>query len=443
MNILQTYLRVSLIKKLIIAFVLGAAIGGVLWYASVAFGMKDSVHIAMRYVAPFGTVFINMLKMIVIPVIFFSLVVGSSSLALDKLGKVGGKVILWYFSTMFIAAILGVVLASFINPGSGSSFDGWQKLSENFAGQASEIVARTRPESLIDILEGLLFGFFKNPFAALANADFLGVIVFSILFGISLRVVLENSKDSKLSAQVQLVIDFFQGANAAIAKIIDFVLQYSPIGVFFLAMVIFAVSGSSIIGPYVSVTLGVILGIFVLMFIVYPFLIFLFTKQNPYKIIYKAREAMLMAFVTRSSGATLPVSLKISTEEMKVQPQLASFSLPLGATINMDGVCIHLPMFAILAANMFGVELSFASTIIMVITTVLAAVGTGGVPGGSLMLLFIILDTIGLSASQTAVIVALATGINPILDMFETMNNVTGDILFTYVVAKRENLVEE
>ena len=149
-----------------------------------------------------------------------------------------------------------------------------------------------------------------------------------------------------------------------------------------------------------------------------------------------------MAFITRSSAATLPVSIKTATEKLKIHSELASFSLPLGATINMDGVCVHLPMFAVLAANMFGVQLTFGGLAVLVITTVLASIGAGGVPGGSLMLLFIILETMGLSGQQVATIVALALGINPILDMFETMNNVTGDLVCTYAVAHNEGLVD-
>jgi len=148
-----------------------------------------------------------------------------------------------------------------------------------------------------------------------------------------------------------------------------------------------------------------------------------------------------MAFITRSSAATLPVSIKTAEEELKIRNELASFSLPLGATINMDGVCVHLPMFAVLAANMFDIKLTLTSLVVLVITTVLSSIGAGGVPGGSLMLLFIILQTMGLSSQQVAVIVALALGINPILDMFETMNNITGDLVCSYAVAANEGLV--
>ena len=150
-----------------------------------------------------------------------------------------------------------------------------------------------------------------------------------------------------------------------------------------------------------------------------------------------------MAFITRSSAATLPVSIKTAQEELKVHSELAGFSLPLGATINMDGVCVHLPMFAVLAANMFGLQLTLSGLLVLVITTVLASIGAGGVPGGSLMLLFIILETMGLTGEQVSLVVALALGINPILDMFETMNNVTGDLVCTFAVAHNEGLVDE
>jgi len=241
---------------------------------------------------------------------------------------------------------------------------------------------------------------------------------------------------------MHMLIDLCDACMLAVNRIIDMVMDYSPIGVFFLAMGIFTVYGPAIIGPYVTVLFGVVTGILFLLFVAYPLLIALLVRKHPYRVIAAVREAMVLAFVTRSSAATLPVSIRVCVENLKVQKELASFALPLGATINMDGVCIHLPMFAILAANMFGVSLSFGDLAMMMVTTVLAAVGAGGVPGGSLMLLFIILGTLGLDPSQVAVIVALALGINPILDMFETMGNVTGDLLCTYSVASLEGLTE-
>ena len=152
---------------------------------------------------------------------------------------------------------------------------------------------------------------------------------------------------------------------------------------------------------------------------------------------------MLTAFITRSSAAALPVSIRALEENLGVKNELASFSLPLGATINMDGVCVHLPMFAVLATHLFGVALSTTELFLMVVSTVLASIGAGGVPGGSVMLLFMILQGIGLTTDQIAVVVGLALGINPILDMFETANNVTGDMVGTYAVGSMTGMVDE
>lgn len=442
MGILRAYLRVSLVKRVVAGVLLGALCGGALWALSDACGLKPEVQRAMRVCAPFGTVFIGMLKMIVVPTVFFSLVSGAASLPLKRLGKVGGKLIGWYFATMAMASAFGVSLARWINPGAGASLEGWKELASAFGSQASSGLGASAPQSLPDVLDKVLSDIFQNPFAALANGNFLGVIAFAVFFGVSVRLVMETASDPSLQAKMRLLTDGCEACLAAINRIIDFVMNYSPVGVFFLSMGIFSVYGPAIIGPYVTVLAGVVAGILLLLFVAYPVLIALVTRRNPYRVIYAAREAMLLAFVTRSSAATLPVSIRVTEENLGVHRELASFSLPLGATVNMDGVCIHLPMFAILAANMFGIHLSLGDLAVMTLTTVLAAVGAGGVPGGSLMLLFIILGAIGLSPSQTAVIVALALGVNPILDMFETLCNVTGDILCTYAVASLEGLAD-
>ncbi|HNX36360.1 MAG TPA: dicarboxylate/amino acid:cation symporter [Kiritimatiellia bacterium] len=442
MNIIQAYVRVPLVKRVVAGLLLGALCGGALWSLSAAFGCKEAVQAALRYCSPFGTVFIGMLKMIVVPTVFFSLVSGASALPLKRLGRVGGKVVGWYFATMAFAAALGIALALWINPGAGASLTGWQELARQFGSQTRSIAGSDAPKTLVEVLEKLLSDFFQNPFAALANGNFLGVIAFAILFGISVRLVLESSDDPQVQAKMRTVTDLCDACLLALNRIIDFVMNYSPIGVFFLSMGIFSVYGPSIIGPYVTVLAGVACGVLLLLFVAYPLLIAVVVRKNPYKILAAVREVMLFAFVTRSSAATLPVTIRVAEENLGISRELASFSLPLGATVNMDGVCIHLPMFAILAANMFGIHLTFGDLAVMTVTTVLAAVGAGGVPGGSLMLLFIILGAIGLNPSQTAVIVALALGINPILDMFETMCNVTGDILCTYSVASLEGLAQ-
>jgi len=276
----------------------------------------------------------------------------------------------------------------------------------------------------------------------LATNNFLSIIVFSVLFGLAVRVIIESKKNSKQISRLNMLLNLLLAARDAIFKLVDWILEYSPIGVLALSITNFSLYGPNIVGPYVSVTLGVISGILGMIFIVYPTLLGIVTRQNPFRIMKGMDEAMITAFITRSSAATLPVSLHTMKEKLNVKNELASFSLPLGATINMDGVCIHLPMFAVLAANMFNIQLTISGLVMLVIATVLASIGAGGVPGGSIMLLFIILQTMGLDSTQVSIIVALAMGINPILDMFETANNVTGDMVCTYTVAHNEGLIE-
>ncbi|MHC4678750.1 MAG: dicarboxylate/amino acid:cation symporter, partial [Planctomycetota bacterium] len=390
------------------------------------------------YISPFGQVFVHMLKMIVVPIIFFSLVTGASSLPIRRFGRIGLKTILWYLFCSLVAAILGTCLALAINPGAGANLDAWENLASVAGTRADELAREVTEEGP---LSQLLLNLFRNPFEALAVGNFLPIIVFAIMFGLAIRVLIEAGGEQRV-ARLEMLSDLVEGCRDAMFKLVDWILEYSPIGVLALTIVNFGLYGPSIVGPYVSVTIGVVLGIIVMIFAVYPVLLWLVTRQNPMSVLKRIKEPMIMAFITRSSAATLPVSIKTAEEDLGIRNELASFSLPLGATINMDGVCVHLPMFAVLAANMFEVKLTLGSLVILVITTVLSSIGAGGVPGGSLMLLFIILETMGLSGQQVAVIVALALGINPILDMFETTNNITGDLVCSYAVATNEGLVD-
>ncbi len=435
-RVLTRYFRTPLVLRILLGFVAGSIIGIVLWGVR---GAGPAVEPGWKpYIEPFGAVFVNMLKMIVIPVIFFSLIVGAASLPLKKFGRIGVKVIGWYLFCSLLAAGVGVLLALTVNPGSGTDLTDWESL----AGDVEETQASELESKAESPFRSLLLSMFENPFGALANGNFLPIIVFAILFGLAIRVIIEREKDSEQVSHMKSLVGIFAAVRDAIFKLVDWILEYSPIGVLALSIMNFGLYGPKIFGPYIKVTLGVVIGILAMVLVVYSILLRLTTGKNPFYIFKRIQEAMIMAFMTRSSAATLPVSLKVAKEELKVREELASFSLPLGATINMDGVCVHLPMFAVLAANLFNLHLTASGLVVLVMTTVLASIGAGGVPGGSLMLLFIILGTMGLNEAQVAVIVALALGINPILDMFETMNNITGDLVCTYVVADNEDLLD-
>jgi len=439
-RLFERYFRTPLVLRILCGFIAGSVIGILLWWGSHGIGYTGEPT-WKTYVEPFGAVFVNMLKMIVIPVIFFSLIVGSASLPIKQFGRIGLKVIGWYFFCSLIAAIVGVLLALNINPGSGAALEGWESIAGGI--EKAETSALEAKAVTGGTFRQLLLSMFENPFGALSNGNFLPIIVFSIMFGLAIRVIVEASKDDRQIGHIESLVGILTAARDGMFKLVGWILEYSPIGVFALSIVNFGLYGPKIVGPYISVTLGVVGGILVMIFVVYSVLLRVAAKENPFRVFKRIQEAMIMAFMTRSSAATLPVSMKVAEEELKVRREFAGFSLPLGATINMDGVCVHLPMFAVLAANMFGLELTAAGLILLVVTTVLASIGAGGVPGGSLMLLFIILETMGLSQQQVAFIVTIALGINPILDMFETMNNVTGDLVCTYVVAENEKLLNK
>jgi Na+/H+-dicarboxylate symporter len=438
--LLRWYLGVPLLKRILVAFVLGTAGGCGAWYLGVATGTPVLESI-LPVIKPLGDLLVQMLKMIVIPVVFLSLVTGAASLPLNRFGSVGLRVILWYLLCSTLAAVVGALIALAVDPGSGGDLLSWRDVADTLGAQA-DAVETTARESQAGFAP-LLLSMFENPFAALASGNFLAIIVFSILFGLAARLLIENAGRSEDSDPVEALLRGLEAAREVVFKLVGWILEYTPVGVLALSVVNFGLYGPEIAGPYVRVTLGVIAGVAVMALVVYPTLLGLVTRRNPYRLMRPMQEAIVTAFITRSSAAALPVTLRIMEEDMRVRNELASFSLPLGATVNMDGVCVHLPMFAVLAANLFGLDLGLAPLIFLVLATVLASIGTGGVPGGSLMLLFIILEGLGLDANQISVVVALALGINPILDMFETANNVTGDMVCTYCVAHQSGLLQE
>ena len=421
--------KIPLVGKILIGFVLGTAIGLVLAEGCDPATTKK----ILPYVAPFGNVLVAMLKMVVYPIIFFSLILGAASLPLKKSGKVGGSVLLWYFATSVFATVFGVLLAYLLNPSMAAAKDVASGYMEGVKGMAGTSSSGT--------LGSFLVGLFQNPFSALANGQFLPIIVFAIAFGLCARYILDSAKtDAKTAKAVELLLEALDGAQKVSFKLIDCVIHYFPIGVFALSVVNFGENGVLLFGPYAKITLCVVVGVLSMILFIYPLAIALFCRENPYKVLVRLREPILTAFVTRSSAATLPVSFR-AMDQVGVDRKLSSFSLPMGATVNMDGVCVHLPVFVILAANMFGHNLGILDIGTLCLSIIFASVGAGGIPGGSVFLLFMVLENMGLPAEQVTMVVALCLGINPILDMFETCCNVTGDNVCTYIVAKKSGLV--
>ena len=422
---------IPLVWRILFGFVLGMAFGLAAPKLLGAAGTEKAVYFA----SPFGAVLVSMLKMVVYPIILFSLILGAASLPLKKSGRVGGSVLIWYFATSLFATIFGVVMAFLLNPTIRAASD----TASQYLDSAKAMAGNSGAASFGDFLVAL----FQNPFTSLANGQFLPIIIFSILFGFAARYLLDASgADAKGNYSIELLIKVCDGAQKVSFKLIDWVMLYFPFGVFALTFTNFAKHGVLLFGPYVRIVVCVMIGVLAMILVVYPLAIAVFCRENPYRILARIRQPILTAFVTRSSAATLPVSFS-AMNQMGVARSLSSFSLPLGATINMDGVCIHLPVFVILAANMFGMHLNAIQLAMLVTSIMFASIGAGGVPGGSVFLLFMVLENMGLSGDQVATIVALALGINPILDMFETSCNVTGDNVCTYIVAKNSGLKDE
>lgn len=422
---------IPLVWRILFGFVFGMAFGLAAPKLLGAEGTEKAVNIA----SPFGAVLVSMLKMVVYPIILFSLILGAASLPLKKSGRVGGSVLIWYFATSLFATIFGVVMAFLLNPTIRAASD----TASQYMDSAKAMAGNSGAASFGDFLVAL----FQNPFTSLANGQFLPIIIFSILFGFAARYLLDASgADAKGNYSIELLIKVCDGAQKVSFKLIDWAMLYFPFGVFALTFTNFAKHGVLLFGPYVRIVVCVMIGVLAMILVVYPLAIAVFCRENPYRILSRIRQPILTAFVTRSSAATLPVSFS-AMNQMGVARSLSSFSLPLGATINMDGVCIHLPVFVILAANMFGMHLNAIQLAMLVTSIMFASIGAGGVPGGSVFLLFMVLENMGLSGDQVATIVALALGINPILDMFETSCNVTGDNVCTYIVAKNSGLKDE
>ena len=421
--------RITLVVRILIGFIAGTVLGLVLSECCT----PETIRKVVPWIEPFGSVLVAMLKTVVYPIILFSLVAGAAALPLRQSGRVGGAVLLWYTATSLFATMFGVVLAYLMNPAmanAGNMAQAYMKGAEKIAGGSAS-----------GSITGFLVSLFQNPFAALANGQFLPIIVFAIAFGLAARSLLDSlsERDERTSRAVKTMLEVVDGAQRVSFKLIDWVVHYFPIGVFALSVTNFAQNGILLFGPYVRITCCVMVGVATMILVVYPLAIMAFCRENPYKVLLRLREAILTAFVTRSSAATLPVSFR-TMDGLGVDRSLSSFSLPMGATVNMDGVCVHLPVFVILAANMFGHSLSFLQVATLCLSIMFASIGAGGIPGGSVFLLFMVLENMGLPADQVTLIVALALGINPILDMFETCCNVTGDNVCTYIVARRSGL---
>jgi Na+/H+-dicarboxylate symporter len=413
-------MKLAIHWKILIGMILGLGFG---------FLMKnlEQTGIVIDWIKPFGTIFINLLKMIAVPLIVVSLIVGISDLKdISKLSKLGGRTIVLYLFTTVIAVSIGLVLANLIQPGKYVEEASRKSLLENFAGDAAQKIQLAEStinngplQPLVDIVP-------ENFFSALTdNASMLQVILFVILIGIGL-ILIEEEK-------AKPVVDFFKGLNDVILKIIDLIMMLAPIGVFALmTSLMVEIPDFSTLNALLIYALTVVLGLAIMTFVLYPTLLVIFAKYPPIKFFKAIAPAQLLAFSTSSSSATLPVTMECVTDHVGVDEEVSSFVLPLGATVNMDGTSLYQSVAAVFIAQALGIELDLQTQLMIVVTATLASIGSAGVPSAGMVMLVIVLGQAGIPEAGLALIFA----IDRPLDMCRTMVNVTSDATVSTIVAK-------
>ena len=396
--------KLSLATKTFIGFGLGIVIG-------LVFGEKATI------VKPLGTIFLNMIKMIVVPMVFFSITAGVASLGdLKKLRNIGVKVVGLYALTSALCVGLGLIMANIINPGKG--FD-LIALS-----QSTDYEAQAMP-SIIDTLIDM---FPSNIFTSFTNTNMLQIIVFSVFLGVAL--IMMGKEGERLLAGVQSC------ANA-MYKITAIVMEFSPIGVCALLADSVGAYGLKIFGPLGKLILTVYASDVILVLVMYIPIVALLAKFPVKKWLQGIWKVWVVTASTTSSSGSLPITTSVTNDEFGVSSELSSFSLPLGATINMNGGCIYYAAAIVMTAQIYGMNLTPSALVNIIISTVLVAMGCPGVPGGAIIMTTILLTNMGLPLE----IVGLIAGIFRLIDMANTTFNVTGDVVTTMVVARSEGMM--
>lgn len=410
-------------SKLLIMILISLIIGAVLGMLASAYASKETLKTLISISDPIGNIFIRLLKMIVMPVIIFTLISGVSSISPKHLGIVGIVILIFYMITSVISSVFGLAVGNLLKPG--------LDLDLNMA------MATTKEFVKPNFIDTLLSTIPTNPFSSFAknDGDVLPTIFFSIFFGISLAFCRDN-ENTKNSADI--VYKFFDGCTNIIIKIVGWIMFYAPIGVFALIFTVFAKNGPESFKSLLKVTYTIYIAFAIQLIIVYSIINLIF-GINPKKFLVKIFEPLFTAFVTRSSGGTLPISMKVADEKMGINQGIYSFTLPLGATINMNGTAIYLGICSIFISNATGNALDFNAQLTVVVVSVLAAVGTAGVPGAGSIMLLMVLNSIGLDINSDVNVAAaygMILGIDAILDMGRTALNISGDLCGTAVVAK-------
>lgn len=373
---------------------------------------------------PVGDIFIRLLNMIAVPLVLASLIVGAASLSdMKHIAKIGGKTIGFYALTAVVAITIGLTLANIIQPGHMMSPDAKQRLMDAYQDDAKTKIDQNISMNIVDFIVNIVP---KNPFKAIADGDFLQIVFFAILTGIFLTQVPSDRSKS--------VINFFEGISDAMILLVEKVMYVAPYAVFTLIAATVAEFGFGIIKTLLWYSLTVIAGLAILTFVEYPLLLKIFTKIKIKDFFVVQKQVLAVAFSTSSSAATLPVTMDVCEKRLGVPNKIASFVLPLGTTVNMDGTALYQAVATMFIAQVYGFDLTIAQQLTIVLTAALAAVGTAPVPGVGLIMLIIVLKSVGIPEEGIALII----GVDRLLDMCRTVPNVLADSLACVVIASSE-----
>ncbi|MDX5434601.1 MAG: dicarboxylate/amino acid:cation symporter [Halomonas sp.] len=396
--------RLALWKKILIGMGLGMLAGAILG--------PDA-----ELLKPIGTLFLNAIKMLIVPLVFCSLVTGVTSMQdTRKLGRIGLKSLALYLGTTAVAISIGLGMGTLFAPGTGVNM-----VAAGSAPSASD--APTLVETLLNMIP-------TNPVDALATGNILQIIVFALGLGIALNLCGEKAKPA---------VQIFESLAEAMYKLTELVMKLAPYGVFGLMAWVAGTYGIGILLPLIKVIAVVYIGCVIHVVVFYSGLISSLGRLNPVRYLKGVINPAAVAFTTTSSAGTLPASIKAAREEFGVSKGVSSFVLPLGATINMDGTALYQGVCALFIAQAFGIDLAFSDYLLIVMTATLASIGTAGVPGAGLIMLSLVLTTVGLPLEGLAII----AGIDRILDMARTTVNVCGDLMVSVLVGKSESELDE
>lgn len=425
--------KLALHTQILIGMALGLILGIICIYSP---GLSSFV---VDFIKPIGTIFIRSLKMIAMPLVLASLIIGVANIGdISKLSRMGGKTVAIFVITTVISITIGLSLVAIMRPGDSLSEETRMELMSEFDANAESqinVASQLKPkgplEPLINMVPDNIFQ------AATDNRAMLQIVFFALIVGVAL---LQVPKEKGAT-----VLGFFNGLNEVVIKIVEYIMMIAPYGVFALiASLIIEIAGDDpsraweLLQALLWYSVTVILGMFVMMTLIYPLLIRFFSKIKYLDFFKGIRPAMLLGFSTSSSTATLPVTMDRVEKHLGVSEEVSSFVLPLGATINMNGTSLYQGVTAIFIAQALGLELSLSAQLTIVLTATLAAVGTAGVPGAGMVMLVVVLEAVGIPTAGIALIMAPER----ILDMIRTMVNITGDASVAVVVASTENALD-